>query len=277
MKRLNHKYALLIIQILLILGSCYLLFTKLAQDELLAQFTLALNRFAWWHMAVILLLSALNWLFDTQTWRLIVRPFYDLSFGKALKVNVIAQSAGAMTPLSAGDYGLRSFFLKDKIEGWQNALLSWAYRLVKMAMRVLIGFLCIFYTMISKDLFLVGAILTLALIVLSGTSIRGMISWVSRSKGVNRLLGDKERIDFSQLNFKRVIIPAILIFLTFTTQTTLLVYWMSASAPFFDMLVWVIITYSITSFPPTTGFFDPLIKSTFDTTDWTLSGHAFSI
>ena len=112
----KHKYFLLLVQVLLILGSTYLLFSKLAQDELVDQFYTSLNRFEWWHVAVILFLSLCNWLFDTQTWRLIVQPFFKISFARALKVNIIAQSAGAMTPLSAGDYGLRSFFLKDQIE-----------------------------------------------------------------------------------------------------------------------------------------------------------------
>lgn len=263
MNRIKNKYFLLFIQALLIAGSAYLLYSKLAQDELVDQFYISLKRFEWWHALVILLLSASNWLFDTQTWRFIVLPFYKMSFASALRINLIAQSAGAMTPLSAGDYGLRSFLLKDKIEGWQNALLSWAYRLVKMAMRVMIGFLCIFYTMISKDLFLLGALLTLILMFASGMSIRGMISWVSKTKSANRVLGDKERIDFSNLRFKRVLMPAVLVFMAFSLETTFLIYWMSDSTSLLDVLIWVVITYSITSFLPTTGIFDPLIKSAF--------------
>ena len=261
--RLSKKAIVIIVQIILISASAYLIVSKLTQVDFLSQFKLAIQKFKFWHVFLILALSAINWLFDTETWRLIIRPFVKIKFWRAFKINVVAQSAGAITPLSAGDYGLRSYLLKHEIEGWQNVLLSWSYRLIKMAVRVILGLLCVFYIMVSNDLVVIGILLSVGLLILGGISIKHMISWVSNTKGASKVLDKKDRIDFGKLNLKRVIIPGILLFLAYSVQTSLLIFWMNNSVGFYDVLNWVIITYSITSFLPTTGIFDPLIKSAF--------------
>ncbi len=257
------KRALAIVQALLILGSSFLLYSKLADAEIMGQFGEAFSALKWWHFLVILALSLANWLFDTRTWQLILRPFANISFAKALKINVIAQSAGAITPLAVGDYGLRSYLLKDNIESRQNALLSLSYRLVKMAVRIVLGLLCLFYVMISEDLFLVGAALAAGLLVASFFSIRAAIMYLSKSRSANKILQHRERIDFTALNLKRVFVPAVLLFVAYSVQTSVIVFWMTGSLAFLEIWIWVIITYSITSFLPATGIFDPLIKSAF--------------
>jgi hypothetical protein len=70
-------------------------------------------------------------------------------------------------------------------------------------------------------------------------------------------------LDFSNLRLKYSVIPATLLFATFSMQTALLIYWIEPLAPFIQILSWVIITYSLTSFLPPMSFFDPLVKSAF--------------
>ena len=257
------KKGLILVQVILILGSSYLLYSKLGDVEIISQFSEAILLFKWWHLLVVLALSVLNWLFDTRTWQLILRPFADILFTEALKINVIAQSAGAITPLAVGDYGLRSYLLKDKIESRQNALLSLTYRLVKMAVRIVLGMFCIFYATFSQDLFLAGALLAAGLLLLSFISIRAVVMYLSKSRAANKILNERERLDFSQINLKRVFVPGILLFVAYSVQTSVLIYWMSQSMEFIEIWIWVIITYSITSFLPATGIFDPMIKSAF--------------
>ena len=257
------KKAFILIQILLISGSAWLLYTKLGNQEITRQFGRAFSFLHWWHFGIAVLLSAINWLFDTRVWQLVLKPFADVEFKKALKINVIAQSAGAITPLAVGDYGLRSYLLKDKIEARQNALLSLTYRLVKMAVRIVIGLLCIFYASISQDLVLLGVALAIVLLVMSFISIRAAILYISKSKSAHKILNERERIDFSKINLKRVFVPGILLFAAYSLQTAAMIFWMSSGAQFLDVLIWVVITYSITSFLPATGIFDPMIKSAF--------------
>ena len=257
------KKALIVIQIVLILGSAWLLYSKLGNEEIAAPFKSALRLLHWWNLGIVLLLSAINWLFDTRVWQLILKPFAQVEFKSALKINVIAQSAGAITPLAVGDYGLRSYLLKKKIESRQNALLSLTYRLVKMAVRIVLGLLCIFYVSISQDLLIIGVALAVGLLVMSFISIRAAILYISNSKGANKILSERERIDFTKINLKRVFIPGILLFAAYSIQTSAMIFWMSDSAEFIEILIWVIITYSITSFLPATGIFDPMIKSAF--------------
>ncbi len=217
----------------------------------------------WWHWPILLVLSALNWFFDTRTWQLILKPFSNIAFLQALKINVIAQSAGAITPMAVGDYGLRSYLLKDKIEQRQNALLSLSYRLVKMAIRIISGLLCIVYISAHYKLFLLGAVLALVLMVLSGISIRAVVHYLSKSKRANKILKERDRLDFKRLNLKRVLVPTVLLFVAYSVQTAILIYWLADTQTFLQIWVWVIITYSITSFLPATGVFDPMIKSAF--------------
>jgi hypothetical protein len=257
------KKALVFVQILLILGSAFLLYSKLGNAEIASHFADAFAVLTWWHIAIVLLLSIINWLFDTRVWQLILKPFVKVEFSSALRINVIAQSAGAITPLAVGDYGLRSYLLKDKIEARQNALLSLTYRLVKMAVRIVMGLLCIFYVSISQDLVLLGVALAIGLLAMSFISIRAAILYVSKSKSANKILNERERIDFSKINLTRVFVPGVLLFAAYSLQTSVLIFWMSQSAPFMDILLWVVITYSITSFLPATGVFDPMIKSAF--------------
>jgi len=87
--------------------------------------------------------------------------------------------------------------------------------------------------------------------------------YLSKSRAANKILNERERIDFSRINLKRVFVPGILLFVAYSVQTSVLIYWMSQSMEFPEIMIWVIITYSITSFLPATGIFDPMIKSAF--------------
>lgn len=263
MQKAAKKYGLWAVQVVLVAGSGWLLYSKLLHKDFVQEITTAWAALHWWHFAVVLLLSAINWLFDTRTWQLILRPFARIAFVQALKINVVAQSAGAITPLAVGDYGLRSYLLRDVLESRQNALLSMSYRLIKMVVRIILGLLCIVYASVLKDLFLLGALLALVLMFASGTAIRGAITMMSKTKQADKVLKERKRIDFSTLNLKRVLVPTVLLFVAYSIETALLIFWMAPDAGFIAIWIWVIITYSVTSFLPATGIFDPMIKSAF--------------
>lgn len=263
MKRFNKKIVLVIVQIALIAGSAYMLYSKLNDDELMQNLPLAFSRLQWWHFAVAIVLSTTNWVFDTQAWRSIMAPFIKLDFWHALKINVVAQSAGAITPMQAGDYGLRSYLLKNKIETRQNALLSLTFRLVKMVVRIVCGLLCLVYIGYAQHYFLVSLILAALLLLGAGFSIQGAIHFVSKTKQANRVLENRERINFKDMKLYKSFVPAIILYVAYSLQTALFVFYIDQSPSFFTVWIWVVITYSVTSFIPATGIFDPLIKSAF--------------
>jgi hypothetical protein len=254
-----------IVQTALVTGCILLLYSKLSQEDFLQNLPQYSSHFAWWHLLVIVGLSAVNWYFDTLLWIMILGPFLRLPFLQALRFNLIAQSAGAITPLQAGDYGTRSLLLKTKIETRQNALLSLTYRLIKMTVRIVLGLLCLLYLSVSKDYILLGVMLSGVLLILSGMTIKGSLFWISKSKSAERFLENRTRINFKDLNIQSSFVPGLLLFLAYTLQTSLMIFWVDPSHHFENIWIWVVITYSITSFLPAAGFFDPAIKSAFAT------------
>jgi len=262
LKKLSKKYVWLM-QAALVAGSGYLLFSKLSQISLAENIAHVARNFLWWHIPILLALSAINWAFDTRVWQIILKPFINLPFFKALKINVIAQSAGAITPLQAGDYGLRSLLLRGQIESRQNALLSLAYRLVKMAVRLVVGLVFVFLAMRNNEHWALGVALGIILLLGGSFSIRSAVNWLSRTRQADKMLQNRERLNFTDLRLTKSFVPAILLFTAYSAECALIITWAEAAPSFWPIFQWVVITYSITSFLPATGIFDPLIKSAF--------------
>ncbi len=259
----KQKLGIALLQVFLILGSVFLLYSKLNEGEIVAGLTSVTATIKIWHVLVLVLLSAAFWLIDTKVWQTVMKPFEQISFYRALRYNMVAQSAGILTPLLVGDYGLRSMLLKNDIDPRQNTLVTMAYQLVKVMTRVVIGIaaaIVLSATLVWGWLLLV---LAAALLVLGGFTVKQFVKTIGKSKYTQRLWGMGDRLDFSQLNMLRTLLPAILLFLCFSLQTTLLIFWLDDAPSLLHILLWVILTYSITSFLPPLSFFDPLAKSAF--------------
>jgi hypothetical protein len=259
----KQKLGIALLQVFLILGSVFLLYSKLNDGEIVAGLASISATIRIWHVLVLVFLSAAFWLLDTTVWQTVMKPFSKISFFRALRYNMVAQSAGILTPLLVGDYGLRSMLLKNDIDPRQNTLVTMAYQLVKVMTRVVIGIAAA--VVLSAKLVWGWLLLLLAaaLLVLGGFTVKQFIKAIGKSKYTQRLWGMGDRLDFSQLNMLRTLLPAILLFLGFSMQTALLIFWLDDATSLFQVLLWVILTYSITSFLPPLSFFDPLAKSAF--------------
>ena len=259
----KHKVGIALLQIFLILGSAILLYTKLNDGELAAGLTTAAAKIEAWHVIILVLLSVTFWLLDTSVWRTVMRPFASISFFRALRYNMVSQSAGILTPFLVGDYGLRSMLLKNDIDPRQNTMVTMAYQLLKVMTRVVVGMAAAIVLSVKLVWGWLLLLLAAALLVLGGVSVKQFIKAIGKSKYTQRLWGIGDRLDFSQLNVMRALLPALLLFLCFCLQTGLLIFWLDDASSFYQILLWVILTYSITSFLPPLSFFDPLAKSAF--------------
>lgn len=259
----KHKVGIALLQIFLILGSATLLYTKLNDRELAAGLASVIAKIEVWHIVLLFLLSASFWLLDTTVWRLVMKPFANIPFLRAMRYNMVAQSAGILTPFLVGDYGLRSMLLKNDIDPRQNTMVTMAYQLVKVMTRVVVGIAAAIVLSVKLVWGWVLLFLAVALMILGGITVKQFIKAIGKSKYTQRLWGMGDRLDFSQLNVMRALLPAILLFLCFSLQTGLLIFWLDDASSLYQILLWVILTYSITSFLPPLSFFDPLAKSAF--------------
>jgi hypothetical protein len=259
----RYKYWIVALQLFLLLGSAFLLYAKLNDEALWPQLAAAWRTLNSEQFAVIIGLSTCFWLLDTQLWRIVLKPFAQIRFVVALRYNVIAQSAGVLTPFLVGDYGLRSYFLRKQLDSKQNTLVTLAYQLLKVATRIIVGLAALIFLSFQSSWRYTALILAAALLIGGAMSIKRLIQIIAQTSLANRLIGQQERLDFSNLRLKYSVIPATLLFATFSMQTALLIYWIEPLAPFIQILSWVIITYSLTSFLPPMSFFDPLVKSAF--------------
>jgi hypothetical protein len=241
------------------------LYSKLNDEALWPQLRYAFQTLSFTHYVLIVGLSVCFWLLDTQLWRIVLKPFARVVFTSALRFNIIAQSAGVLTPFLVGDYGLRSYFLRDKLEARQNTLVTLAYQLLKVATRIIVGFMALIFISFQSTWDFTAILLSAGLLVAGAMSIKKIVKTIANSKLASRFLGDRERLDFSGLRLKFSVVPATLLFGTFSLQTALLIHWIDPQTPFLQVLLWVIITYSLTSFLPPMSFFDPLVKSAFGT------------
>lgn len=259
----KHKKWVLLVQVFLILGSAALLYSKLNDGAFIAGIKNSVASISIWHFLTLIFLSICFWVLDTTVWRWIMKPFAQIHFKEALRFNVVAQSAGILTPFLVGDYGLRSVLLRNHIDPRQNTLVTLAYQLLKVFTRVAIGVLAaiVLSSEISWGWILI--LFAAALLVLGVVSIKQFIRGIGKSKYTQQLLGMGDRLDFTQLNMLKAMLPAIVLFLTFCLQTSLLIFWIDDTSPLHMVLLWVVLTYSVTSFLPPLSFFDPLAKSAF--------------
>jgi len=257
----KYKYLVAATQLFLIAGSCYLLYSKLSTPQLNVALKAALQALAPWHLVILLGLSICFWCLDTNVWRIILSPFTSVSFGKALRYNMIAQTAGILTPLLVGEYGLRSVLLRNEVDSRQNTLVTLAYQLMKVATRIIIGVLAGLLFMLSGAWSLISLVVTVGLLIGGAIAIKRLLKAVAKNKYANKLIKGANSLDFSQLRTKRALLPASLLFLAFSLQTALLIFWLDNKGDFFQVWLMVILTYSITSFLPPLSIFDPLAKS----------------
>lgn len=261
MQRPRYKYLVLLFQLFLILGSSYLLYSKINSPDWHTDLRADLTALSAWKMVLLVLLSVFFWTLDTAVWRIIISPFAKISFKKALRFNMIAQTAGILTPLLVGDYGLRSILLRHYINARQNTLVTMAYQLMKVATRIIIGVLAGLLFIYKGMWSLVSLLITVGLMFTGAFVIKQLLKAIARNKYAHTLMGSGTGIDFNQLPTTKALLPATVLFLVFSLQTTLLIFWLDISSTFYITWLMVIITYSITSFLPPLSIFDPLAKS----------------
>ncbi len=259
----RFKWGLLLLQLFLLTGSVWLLYSKLNDEALWPLLKSAWQSLQPWQYVLIVLLSLCFWAIDTFLWKSVLKPFVVLPFASALRYNIIAQSAGVLTPLLVGDYGLRSYFLRNDLDSRQNTFVTLAYQMVKVSTRIIIGFAALIFLSFQSEWRFLAIVLAAGLLIVGVLSIKRLVIVLAKTRLVGRFLGDRERLDFSKLRLKITVVPATLLFATFSLQTALLIHWVVPDSDFLQVYSWVIVTYSVTSFLPPMSFFDPLVKSAF--------------
>lgn len=186
-----------------------------------------------------LFLLILNQGLEAQKWRVLLRPFYpDLSLSKALKAVFAGMTAGIFTPNRVGEYAGRVLYLKPG-RRLEAIVLTFINRLAQMLITLIMGLLTfalllgenkealierIFGTAATLNLFLIGALLILGLVIAIGLFPHKMLQLLPQKWRNNRWL---RKASFALRHvegalIRKVVLLAFLRYLVFSTQYFLL-------------------------------------------------------
>lgn len=262
MAKRPNKWWIYLASAFLVLGSFYLVYSQVQKEGFWRNTSDLIQNLDTWQISVIVLLSACFWLVDTSLWQLLVRPFAKVKIAKLLKLNVVAQSTGLLTPLMLGDYALRSFLLKAYIHPGQNVLITMAYQVLKLGTRVVLGLIAATYLLFSHQLHLFSVVVLVVFLMGFAFFLKRFFKLLLKQKKALSLLRiNEQEYNIHTLPLHTAVLPALLIFIIYSLQTALLAFWFQGDAELLSVWITIVVIYGVTSFLPPLSFFDPLAKS----------------
>jgi len=73
------------------------------------------------YLIAVTLLMPVNWIFETQKWRILIRNFEPLPFGKSLAAIFAGVTCSIFTPNRVGEYGGRVLFVQPE-NNWKTVV-----------------------------------------------------------------------------------------------------------------------------------------------------------
>lgn len=212
---------------------------------------------------ILLFLTLINWYFDTLLWWKVAGKFKKMSFPEALTFNLMAHTAGIITPNNLGEYGIRALQFEEVGDKKKSVFLTFSYRMSKWIVKIAFaGFALI--SLIITDPFIT---LTLYALLLSALALgyvkASYLLKLLHDSRMNKYFFTEEELkaswDFNQLKMSRTILPATFKFLAYTLQLVLILELINPYS-FTETFGWSILLYSGASIIPTLGLFDAAIK-----------------
>lgn len=219
-----------------------------------------------WLIGTLLLLP-MNWILETQKWRLLLSPVVDLPFWKSFQAILAGITVAIFTPNRIGEYGGRVLLVEAK-DNWHAIVATFVGSISQIAALLtcgLFGLLYFAWRFLEVEVFVLWSITLIGISLLgilffSFFNIDLVVPFLKRIPYLNRF---KKQLEFFQMLKKysnqllsKALALSFLRYLTYSTQFFFLLQFFGIDAPFLEALAGISTVFLVQTsipLPPVTG------------------------
>ncbi|MDX9847880.1 MAG: lysylphosphatidylglycerol synthase domain-containing protein [Tenuifilaceae bacterium] len=210
-------------------------------------------------LALAILLTSLNWLVETQKWRIVIRRIYQPSFSEALKVVLYGAGIGLFTPNRMGDPVGRVAMLNPEFRT-RGAAMAIVCSMSQQLATILFGLIGLvawygidFYSEISIKSITMGMLVlaSLALTLFVIFRFKRIATWVQSKKLFSSLLKNESLIiKIDRLQILKIVLLSIFRYTIFSSQLVLLLIFFGFTGNASELYPAIFISYLLASVIP---------------------------
>ena len=272
MGNLSHKankFLVAVLKIAVVLAALFFIGYKLTSDEQLDfnAFLAKLEEFRVFsalNLAVLLLLTFLNWLFEIKKWQKLSSALKSNSVRKATNESLASFTAAIFTPSRIGEYGAKSLYY-PKADRKKVIFLNFVGNMTQLFVTFVFGIIGLIYLLFQVKLPFTGMNIGLIIALLFSPF---YIYWLVRKfnlriKGYSLKKLEKSFKKISNDIQWKTLYYAGLRYIIFTHQFYFLLLVFNVQLPYLLLISAVFSTYFLASLIPTMIIFDAVIKGGF--------------
>lgn len=259
----TKQFFFLLIKISIIVGAIYFIYQKLTTNEHLEfdtfiQFLSDHNVFSLQNIAILLVLTVLNWCFEILKWKSLTSVIKTISFKDATKQTLAALTASLMTPNRVGDYGFKTFYFKKTLAK-KVMLLNLLGNLAQMSITVIFGIVGLYFLVLNYDVDIsykkVARALVMATLI-GGFIVFGLknIKAFKLDSIINFAKGISKQIHVKNMSF------SLIRYLIFSFQFYFLLTAFGVDVTYLNAMIVISSMYLLSSIIPSIFIFDVLVK-----------------
>jgi hypothetical protein len=213
------------------------------------------------NIAILLLLTIINWGLEGLKWRLAVSSQANISFGESLKQILSAHISGLITPAKVGDFGTKALYYpkeKRKKVFWLSLLSSW-YQMLATLLTAVIGVGYMIYLYFPT--YLLAYLLVVVLSLLCWRHAPRLIEGNQRIKNSTIYLKYKPRFGVRPQLGRTLLGWSLLRYIVFAHQFYFLMLVFDVGLSYWLSLALISSIYLLSSVLPMLQFFDVFLKS----------------
>lgn len=275
---LSHKtkqYLLAALKVLLLAATFWYIYYKVTQAnaQTLAAFLNAIQLKNGFSILVFVVLAGANQFFEVLKWKTLVSEIESISFKTALQQSLASLTISMSTPNRIGEYGAKALYF-PKHQRKQVLLLNFFGNIAQLLATFFFGIVGTLYVVQRYGIEISTTKLVLLLVVLlgvgtlgyyfkekqlllKGLSIAKVMKYISNIEGVRKL---------------KVMLYALLRYVTFSCLFYLLLTFFGAKLPIFDAFLLIFAMYLLVSILPSIFIFDVILRGGVAVWLFTLAG-----
>lgn len=259
----TKQFFFLLIKISIVVGAIYFIYQKLTTNahlefETFIQFLSNHNVFSLQNIAILLVLTVLNWCFEILKWKSLTSVIKTISFKAAAKQTLAALTASLMTPNRVGDYGFKTFYFKKTLAK-KVMLLNLLSNLAQMSITVIFGIVGLYFLVLNYDVDISYKKVVRALvmvIIIGGFIVFGLknIKAFKLDTIINFAKGISKQIHVKNMSF------SLIRYLIFSFQFYFLLTAFGVDVTYLNAMIIISSMYLLSSIIPSIFIFDVLVK-----------------
>jgi hypothetical protein len=259
----TKQFFFLLIKISIVVGAIYFIYQKLTTNEHLEfetfiQFLSDHNVFSLQNIAILLVLTILNWCFEILKWKSLTSVIKTISFIDAAKQTLAALTASLMTPNRVGDYGFKTFYFKKTLAK-KVMLLNLLGNLAQMSITVIFGIVGLYFLVLNYDVDISYKKVARALVmvvIIGGFIVFGLknIKAFKLDSIINFAKGISKQIHVKNMSF------SLIRYLIFSFQFYFLLTAFGVDVTYLNAMIVISSMYLLSSIIPSIFIFDVLVK-----------------